>query len=126
MQILLDTNFIIDCSKQNVNFESIMNGKTLEDITWLVPEEVLTELRGLKFGGRIKTGELNAVTKAIEMTENLNPKTVKMSGKNKDVDTKIVEYLKDKPIILATSDKELQSRVKNKILIIKDKTLEII
>jgi rRNA-processing protein FCF1 len=104
-----------------------MNGVTTEEVIWLVPEEVLTELRGLKFGGKIKIKEKNAITVALEIITKLNPQVVKMSDKNTDVDTKIVNYLKDKDIILATLDKQLQSRVKNKILTIRGKKgLEII
>jgi rRNA-processing protein FCF1 len=127
MKILLDTNFIITCTKQKIDFDTVMNGVTTEEVIWLVPEEVLTELRGLKFGGKIKIKEKNAITVALEIITKLNPQVVKMSDKNTDVDTKIVNYLKDKDIILATLDKQLQSRVKNKILTIRGKKgLEII
>ena len=122
MKILIDTNFIITCVKQKIDFDTIMNGYTDEEVRWAIPEEVLTELRGLKFGGKIKIEERNAVTIAIEIIEKLNPEVVKLSDKNTDVDTKIVNYLKDKEnLILATLDKQLQSRVKNKILTIRGK-----
>lgn len=121
MKILLDTNFIITCAKQKIDFDAIINGRTSEEVKWIVPEEVLTELRGLRFGGKIKIKERNAATIGIEIVTRLNPEVVKMSNTANDVDTKIVNYLRGKNIILATLDKNLKSRVKNKILTIRGK-----
>ena len=127
MKILLDTNFIITCTKQKIDFDAIMNGQTTEEVKWIVPEEVLTELRGLKFGGKIKIKERNAITIAIEIITSLNPEVIKLSNTSNDVDTKIVNYLRDKDIVLATLDKKLKQRVKNKILTIRNKkTLKLI
>jgi rRNA-processing protein FCF1 len=121
MKILLDTNFVLTCAKQKIDFDAIMNGLTSEEVTWIVPEEVLGELRGLQFGGRIKIKERNAATIGIEIVKDLGVEVVKMSDTKNDVDTKIVNYLKGKKIVLATLDKKLKSRVKNKILTIRGK-----
>lgn len=121
MKILLDTNFIISCAKQKIDFDAIMNGQTTEEVKWIVPEEVLGELRGLKIGGKIKIKERNAVTIGIEIITKLGVEVVKLSNTANDVDTKIVNYLRDKDIILATLDKKLKQRVKNKILTIRNK-----
>jgi len=127
MKILLDTNFILTCAKQKIDFDAIMNGKTSEEVKWIVPEEVLQELRGLKIGGKIKIKERNAASVGIEIVTTLGAEVVKLSNTANDVDTKIVNYIIDKPIILATLDKNLKSRVKNKILTIRNKkNLEII
>ena len=121
MKILLDTNFVLTCAKQKIDFDRIMNGQTSEEVKWIVPEEVLGELRGLKIGGRIKIKERNAATIGIEILTKLGAEVVKLSNTANDVDTKIVNYIHDKPIILATLDKKLKSRVKNKILTIRGK-----
>ena len=127
MKILIDTNFVLTCAKQKIDFDAIMNGLTSEEVQWIVPEEVLGELRGLKFGGRIKIKDLNAATIGIEIIEKLGVNVVKLSDTASDVDTKIANYIKDKPIILATLDKGLQKRTNNKILTIRGKKhLEII
>ena len=127
MKILLDTNFILTCAKQKIDFDAIMNGKTSEEVKWIVPEEVLQELRGLKIGGKIKIKERNAASVGIEIVTTLGAEVVKLSNTANDVDTKIVNYIIDKPIILATLDKNLKSRVKNKILTLRNKkNLEII
>jgi len=104
-----------------------MNGITTEEVEWIVPEEVLGELRGLRHGGRIKIKERNAATIGIEIIEKLGVRVVKLSDTASDVDTKIANYVKNKPIVLATLDKGLQKRVTNKILTIRGKKhLEII
>lgn len=121
MKILLDTNFILTCAKQKIDFDAIMNGRTSEEVKWIVPEEVLKELRGLKRGGKIKIKERNAVSIGIEIVTKLGVKVVKLSNTGDDVDTKIVNYLRGKNIILATLDKNLKSRVKNRILTIRNK-----
>jgi len=121
MKILLDTNFIITCVKQKINFDATMNGLTSEEVKWIVPEEVLQELRGLKIGGKIKIKERNAATIGIEIVTQLGAEVIKLSSTANDVDTKIVNYIADKPIILATLDKNLKQRVKNKILTIRNK-----
>ena len=121
MKILLDTNFIITCAMQKVDFDAIMNGQTSEEVKWIVPEEVLQELRGLRFGGKIKIKERNAATIGIEIVTQLGTEVVKLSSTANDVDTKIVNYLRGKDIVLATLDKNLKSRVKNKILTIRNK-----
>jgi len=127
MKILLDTNFILTCAKQKIDFDAITNGLVSEEVTWIVPEEVLGELRGLQFGGKIKIKERNAATIGIEIVKDLGVEVVKLSNTGDDVDTKIVNYLRGKNIILATLDKKLKSRVKNKILVIRGKNnLELI
>jgi len=121
MKILLDTNFILTCAKQKIDFDAIMNGLTSEEVKWIVPEEVLGELRGLQFGGKIKIKERNAATIGIEIVKDLGVEVVKLSSTANDVDTKIVNYLRGKKIILATLDRKLKSRIKNKILTIRGK-----
>ena len=121
MKILLDTNFILTCAKQKIDFDAIMNGQTSEEVKWIVPKEVLQELRGLRFGGKIKIKERNAATIGIEIVTRLGTEVVKLSSTANDVDTKIVNYLREKNIVLATLDKNLKSRVKNKILTIRNK-----
>jgi rRNA-processing protein FCF1 len=98
-----------------------MNGLTTEEVKWIVPEEILTELRGLQFGGKIKIKERNAATIGIEIVTKLGAKVVKLSNTADDVDTKIVNYLRGKNIILATLDKNLKNRINNKILTIRNK-----
>ena len=126
MEILLDTNFIITCAKQGIDFNAFVNGITSEEVKWIVPREVLSELRGLRSGYKVRKKELEAIDVGIRMIQKMNVKVLRISDKDSDVDTKIVNYIKDKPIVLATLDKLLKARVKNRILTVRGKNkLEI-
>jgi rRNA-processing protein FCF1 len=121
MEILLDTNFIITCAKQGIDFNSFVNGITSEEVKWIVPKEVLSELRGLRSGNKVRKKELEAIDVGIKIIQKMNVKVLRISDKDTDVDTKIVNYIKDKPIVLATLDKLLKTRVKNRILTVRGK-----
>ena len=126
MEILLDTNFVITCAKQKIDFESIVNGMTDEEIKWIVPDEVLRELRGLRLS-KGKGLDAKSIDLAIKMIQNISYSVVKLSDNASDVDTKIANFVRDKPIILATLDRGLKARVGNRILTIRGKKhLEII
>lgn len=121
MKILLDTNFILICVKEKIDFNSLANEKIDEEIKWLIPQDVLNELMNIKDKTGIKTSDKNAATLSLEILQNLNSETIEIPEKNPNVDIKIVNYIMDKNIILATMDKNLKSRVKNKILTIRGK-----
>lgn len=127
MKILLDTNFILTAAKQKIDIQETADQITTKKIEWLIPQDVLNELGNLKDKPGTKSADKQAATLSFEIIENLNPKIIDLPTKNPNVDIKIVNYILDKPIILATLDKNLKSRVKNKILTIRgNKNLEII
>ena len=126
MKILLDTNFILTCVKQKIDFDNIANDLFDEPIEWIIPQEVLNELKSLKDKKKIKVRDKNAAKLSFEILQSINPKIVKLKGQNPNVDIKIVDYISRKRIILATLDKNLKDRVTNKILTIRNKkNLEI-
>ncbi len=127
MKILLDTNFIIACAKQKIDIQEKANQATSQAIEWLIPQDVLNELGNLKDRPGTKLVDRQAATLSFEIIKTLSPRVINLPSKNPNVDIKIVNYILDKPIILATLDKNLKSRVKNKIITIKGKkNLEII
>jgi uncharacterized protein len=112
-QILLDTNFILTCIKQKIDFfEEI----TLIGIPIIIPEEVITELKKLK------------QEQALRLLENEKDKFQKIKLEGKNVDNAIIKYAKEnQEIIIATLDREIKTKVKNRKMIIRDKKqLEII
>jgi rRNA-processing protein FCF1 len=121
MQILLDTNFILTCTKQKIDFQELTNKITSEKIEWLIPQDVLNELGSLKDRKGSKTKDRESAKLSFEIVQNLNPKIISLPTNNPNVDIKIVNYILDKPIVLATLDKNLKSRVNNKILTIRGK-----
>jgi rRNA-processing protein FCF1 len=127
MEILLDTNFILTCVKQKIDFPEVANSCTSQPIKWLIPQDVLNELGNIKDKPGIKVSDKSAARLSFEILQNINPEIIKLPGKNPNVDIKIVNYILDKPIVLATLDKNLKSRVNNKILTIRGKkNLEIV
>jgi len=121
MQILLDTNFILTCAKQKIHFAEIADQIISEPIEWIIPQDVLNELGNLKDREGMKIADRRAAELAFQILENLNPKIINIPGRNPNVDIKIVNYILGKPIVLATLDKNLKSRVQNKILTIRGK-----
>ena len=127
MKILLDTNFIVTCVKQKIDFPSLANETIDQKIEWIVPQDVLNELGNLKDKKGTKIADKNAAKLGFEILQTIKPKIIELPGKNPNVDIKIVNYIIDKDILLATMDKNLKSRVKNKILTIRGKkSLELI
>jgi hypothetical protein len=112
-QILLDTNFILTCMKQKIDFfEDI----SMRGIPIIIPEEIIAELKKLKQG------------QALRLLENERDKFQKINLEGKNVDNAIIKYAKENPeIIIATLDREIKTKVKNRKMIIRDKKqLEII
>lgn len=109
--VLLDTNFILSCIKQKIDFfEELL----LEGYEIIIPNKVIDELKKLK------------QTSALKLLEKNNFKEIILAGKN--TDNSIINYANKNPeILVATLDKELNNKLKNRKIIIRGKKkLEII
>ena len=106
-QIILDTNFILTCLNQKIDFfEEI----PLMGISILVPEKVITELERLKKGLALRL---------LEKEKN-KFKRIFIAGKN--TDNAIIKYARENPkLIVATLDRGIQRKVKNQKMIIRNK-----
>ena len=123
MEIVLDTNFILTCAKQGIDCVSLTNKLIDEGIVWVVPQDVLNELGYLKDSSEIGYKDREAARLGFEILQAIDVQVIELKGKNPNVDIKIVNYLLDnKRAVLATLDKDLKKRVKNKILGIKGKS----
>ena len=127
MDILLDTNFIITCVKQKIDFDRQINEVTDEKVNWIIPDDVLKEIEDIRNRTGIRVLDKMAAETAMDLIRIIDFKKIELKGKNPNVDVKIANYLKGKNVVLATMDKGLKSRVKNRILTIRGKKgLEII
>jgi rRNA-processing protein FCF1 len=125
MEILLDTNFIIACIKQKIDFASRASEIIDDSIGWIVPSEVMAELEEISKRKGEKTIDKNAAKIGLEVIKAMSPKIVQVKDKN--VDEGIRNYIEDKDIVLATLDRGLRKKIKNKILTINEfKLLEVI
>ena len=120
LRCLLDTNFLLTCAKQKIDLFEFLNN---EGFQILIPRQVLAELENLA----IKKGKDNlSAALSIKIIEKNNFILIDIEGKT--VDKGIINYAnKNKDVIIATLDKEIQKKTKNKKLIIKGKKmLEIV
>jgi len=116
-QVLLDTNFIMSCARQKIDFfEQI----PLMGMEILIPKQVIEELDGLS-----KSRENAHIREAADLALKLlnrNKFTSIKLRRNNDVDRGIIEFAEDnKDVIIATLDKELKEKIRNKKMIIKGK-----
>lgn len=126
MDILIDTNFAVTCTKQKIDFFSLISSITEENVKWLIPKQVLTEIEELskKSSQTIKDRQsarlfLDVLDHLIKDSDNIE--VIRLEGSI--VDNSIAGFCKKNPkTVLATLDKRLKSRVKNPILTIKGKS----
>jgi rRNA-processing protein FCF1 len=112
-KVILDTNFILHCIKQKIDFFEFFE---LEGFKVLVPDKVLFELRRISME---KKGELRLRAKlALNLIQKMSPEIIEIKGKY--VDSAIVNYLKENPKdSLATLDMGLRRKVKNRFFILR-------
>tara|TARA_Y100000310_G_C20499256_1_gene723107 strand:+ start:536 stop:919 length:384 start_codon:yes stop_codon:yes gene_type:complete len=124
-KVILDTNFILSCVKQKIDF--------LEDIKLmgmeiLIPKQVINELKIIsKSKKKLHFREQSEL--ALKLLEKNRKSWVKkdLSNYGKNTDKGIINFgNKNKSIIIATLDKELKNKIKNQKLVIRGKkNLEI-
>lgn len=121
MRVLLDTNFILTCIKQKIDFFEEIE---LMGFGVIIPVQVLDELKLLEHRDKAKSDFFSSFS--LELIRKNNFKKIDL--KDKKTDRAIIKFARKNPaIIIATLDKEIQDKIKNKKLIIRGKKkLEII
>lgn len=120
MEVLLDANFFITSLKEKIDFIRRASEDFDENFEWVVPEEVVEELKIIskKKGEKIKTRQLAVIS--LEIIRKNKIKVILLG--NKITDNGIIVYLKKHPkTILATLDNALKKRISNRILTIRNK-----
>ena len=121
-QVLLDTNFIISCARQRIDFfEQI----PLMGMEILIPKQVIDEIKLLS---KSRDGALVREGGDLAMKLLNRNKFTLMKLRRNDVDKGIIELGEDDPdLIIATLDKKLKEQIKNhKMIIVGRKKLGII
>lgn len=118
MEILLDTNFILTCVLQKIDFVELSEEMFNEKLNWILPKQVINELKKIEKDLKQKRKFREGAKLSLEILETMNLKIVDLN-KNPNIDIAIKDYISDKPIVLATNDKGLKKRVKNRILSIR-------
>jgi rRNA-processing protein FCF1 len=112
MRIILDTNFLIDCIRFNIDFKNELSGNEM-----FVLDSVLFELEKIAKRG---TKESSLARLALEFISRNDIKILE-TGK-KDADESLISYSKEYSI--ATHDRALKNKLKNlgaKIIYIRQK-----
>lgn len=124
MKIILDTNFLIYCAKERLDYKEEIANLINEGYELVVPKQVVSELEKLhndkwkKVSGKDKS----AAGLALELLEHNKVKVVDAYGKN--VDEAIVNLSKeDKKNIVCTLDREMRYTLGRVILVSKGKKL---
>ncbi len=124
MKVILDTNFLIYCAKEKLNYIEALRDLLNENYELVVPEQVIKELKSLK-GDKLKkvSGKDKAATDlALQLLKVNKIKKIKPIGKNPD--EAIVNLAKkDKKNIVCTLDREMRHTLGRVILINRGKKL---
>lgn len=121
-KVVLDTNFILTCAKQKIDF---LDEIKLMGIEILIPEGVLKEIERIRGSGKKLHFRENAKL-ALKILDNKEFKKIKLDAA--DVDKGLVNFAeKNKDVIVATLDRELKKKIKKPKLVIRGKKkLEVI
>jgi len=121
MKIILDTNFLIYCAKEKLDYEEEIQNLVNENYELVVPLQVIEELERLKIKTK-KGKDKRASDLALQILEKNKIKKVKVEGKT--VDEGIIKLSKqNKKNITATLDREMRTILGRVILINKGKKL---
>jgi len=111
-EILIDTNFIVNCMKQKVNMMEQFT-ELFGDYTLRVPRQVFEELERLESGEKLKIKDREAASISIQLFK--ANKIIPTELMTKEVDAGIIRYTKqNKDVYVATLDKILKNKIKEK------------
>jgi len=121
MKVLLDSNFLMTCIKQKIDF---IENLELIGLKILIPKQVINELKILKVRDTKKAN--NDAGTALKLISKESFEEIDLHDAK--TDRAIIKFAQKNPkIIIATLDKEIQKKISNKKLIIRGKKkLEII
>lgn len=118
MKIILDSNFLIYCSKRKLDYVEEIGNLIKAGFELVVPMQVVEELKKLKEDKfkKVSGKDKDACDLALQLIDKNNIKKVKVNGKN--VDEGIINLSKeDKKNIVATLDREMRHILGRVILI---------
>ena len=126
MKVILDTNFLIYCAKNKLDYVEEIGNLINEGFELVVPMQVVEEMKKLKDDKwkKVSGKDKDAIALALQLLEVNNVKKVKVSGKS--VDEGIVNLANEnKKNIVCTLDREMRHNLPRVILINKFKKLMI-
>jgi rRNA-processing protein FCF1 len=114
-KVILDTNFLIYCARQKIDYALQIDTLISEAFELVVPEQVINELKKLTEKAD-KMSDRDAAKLALRLIEHNNVKVIKISGFNENyADRAILSLLEDN--YMATLDRGLKKKRNNVIVI---------
>ncbi len=102
VKYLLDTNFLMYCVKEKIDFLAELGRENI-----IVPEEVVSELERIRKEGSVKDKSIASV--ALKMIDDIN----RINLGSGHADNLILNFAKkNESIVVGTMDKNLQKRIK--------------
>jgi len=126
MKVILDTNFLIYCAKNKLDYVEGIGNLINEGFELVVPMQVVEEMNMLKDDKwkKVSGKDKMAIDLALQLLEVNNVKKVKVSGES--VDEGIINLAdENKKNIVCTLDREMRHNLPRVILINKFKKLMI-
>lgn len=124
MKIILDTNFLIYCAREKLNYAEEIGNLINEGFELVVPLQVVKELKSLRDDKlkKVKGRDKDAADLALQLLNINKVKEVEVEGKT--VDEGIINLAEeDKKNIVATLDREMRGILGRVILINRGKKL---
>jgi len=124
MKIILDTNFLIYCAKEKMNYVEEIGNLINEAYELIVPLQVINELKKLQYDQfkKVSGKDKASASLALQLLEFNNVKQVSAVGKS--VDDAIINLSREnKKNIVCTLDREMRHILGRVILVSKGKKL---
>ena len=129
IKIILDTNFFVYCAKQKLDYLDKISEIVNTNYNLIVLSSVLVELEKLSRKLK-KLKERDSVKLALKILESyIKQDKIKVIKTDKGADETIENLAESESLIVATSDRELKKKIKNKARILairQERNLEII
>lgn len=123
-KIIFDTNFILTCVKEKIDFINDLEGYQL-----LLPEQVIKEMEKISVDRKKKVAERELAKLSLAIIEHNKSKFRMIELEKKFVDAGLLRLKEPGELIIATLDRQLKSMLKGKfktLTITKRKKLEIV
>ena len=121
MKVILDTNFLIYCAKEKLDYIEEINNILNEGFDLVVPEQVIGELKRLKIKAK-KGKDKDACDLALKILDKKKINIVQPSGKS--VDDAIIQLAQENSKnIVCTLDREMRWELGRVILVSRGKKL---
>ncbi len=123
-KIIFDTNFILTCVKEKIDFISELEGYQL-----LLPEQVIKEIEKISVDRKKRVAERELAKLSLAIIEHNKSKFRIIELEKKFVDAGLLRVKEPGELIIATLDRQLKSMLKGKfktLIITKRKKLEIV